>query len=391
MTDHWSAETADAGAERPVVPFQQFIVKLHSRCNLACDYCYMYQAGDTSWRYRPKLMSHAVIRQTCLRIGEHVRRHALSRIEVVLHGGEPLLAGATVLGDIATELREAVPLATRVDLVVQTNGTLLDETVLDVLLAHGIQVGVSVDGTQGSHDRHRRYADGRGSHARIRQSLRLLGAPRYRRLFTGLLCVIDPDEDPIATYESLLACAPPRVDFLLPHGNWSVPPPHRPPGTRDVPYGRWLTTVFDRWYGVPSQETEVRLFTEIINLAFGGQSRTESVGLSPVAVITVNTDGSLEQVDNLRTAYRGNPGTGLNVTTNSFDDALRHPAVVDRQLGLTVLGKPCQQCDIRRICGGGHYAHRYRRGSGFHNPSVYCPDLTSLITHILRRLQADLS
>ena len=32
---------------RPV-PFRQFIIKIHSRCNLACDYCYVYEMADRS-------------------------------------------------------------------------------------------------------------------------------------------------------------------------------------------------------------------------------------------------------------------------------------------------------------------------------------------------------
>jgi hypothetical protein len=33
-------------------------------------------------------------------------------------------------------------------------------------------------------------------------------------------------------------------------------------------------------------------------------------------------------------------------------------------------------------CGGGLYAHRYKTGSGFDNPSVYCADLLKIITHV---------
>jgi uncharacterized protein len=370
------------------VPFRQFILKLHARCNLACDYCYMYRPGDQTWQSRPKVMAPVVVRQTARRIAEHVREHDLSRVEVALHGGEPLLAGPTVLAEVATELRQTLPSGVTLDLVVQTNGVLLDETFVDVLSAHDIRIGVSFDGTRETHDRHRRYADGRGSYTQTTDALQLL--TRHRELFAGLLCVIDLDEDPLATYESLLRFDPPRVDFLLPHGNWSTPPPHRTPGTREAPYGEWLRRVFDRWYDVPVQETEVRLFAEIMNLLLGGQSRIESVGLSPVALITVNTDGSLEQVDSLRAAYPGAVSTSLNVRTNAFDDALRHPAVLERQRGMAALAESCQRCEIRRVCGGGHYAHRYRRGSGFRNPSVYCPDLTKLIKHIASRLTADM-
>jgi uncharacterized protein len=370
------------------VPFRQFIVKLHARCNLNCDYCYMYRTGDRTWLSRPKVMPPAIVRRTAQRIAEHVHDHGLTRVEVALHGGEPLLAGPVAVADVATELRQALPQGTALDLVVQTNGVLLDERFLDVLSAHGVRVGVSFDGTRETHDRHRRRGNGRGSYTQTANALQLLAD--HRDFFAGVLCVIDLAEDPVATYESLLRFDPPRVDFLLPHGNWSTPPPHRTPGSSDAPYGQWLTTVFDRWYGVRSQETEVRLFTEIMNLLLGGQSQIESVGLSPVALITVNTDGSLEQVDSLRSAYPGAAETSLNVQTNAFDDALHHPAVLDRQRGMAALAESCLRCEIHRVCGGGHYAHRYRRGSGFRNPSVYCPDLTMLIRHMARRLDADL-
>lgn len=42
------------------------------------------------------------------------------------------------------------------------------------------------------------------------------------------------------------------------------------------------------------------------------------------------------------------------------------------------------------ICGGGLFAHRYRAGDGFHNPSVYCADLLHLIKHVGRTVQADI-
>jgi uncharacterized protein len=369
-------------------PFRQFVLKVHGRCNLACDYCYMYQLGDRAGPPLPRAMSQVVIRHTASRIAEHAESHGLDRVAVSLHGGEPLLAGPGALVAIADELHRVLPASTALDLTVQTNGILLDRSTLDVLLKHEIRVGVSLDGVAETHDRHRRYRDGRGSYAQVADALRLIGGERYRSLFAGLLCVIDVESDPVGTYESLLEFGAPRMDFLLPHGNWMAPPPHRSTDHTDVPYGRWLTTVFDRWFDVTSRETEVRLFAEIINLALGGKSRTESVGLSPVGLITVNPDGALEQVDTLRVVHPGAPATGLNVLTNGFDEVLRHPAIVARQIGIAALSDTCQGCDIRRICGGGHYAHRFRRGSGYRNPSVYCPDLTFLVNHILGRLQA---
>ena len=38
----------------PLVPFREIVLKVHSRCDLACDHCYVYEHADQSWRARPK-------------------------------------------------------------------------------------------------------------------------------------------------------------------------------------------------------------------------------------------------------------------------------------------------------------------------------------------------
>lgn len=390
MVGQWPGDQLDVHALvkqgfRPV-PFQQFVLKLHSRCDLSCTYCYVYEMADQSWRTRARQMPPAVLDQVCARIAEHVEQHRLARIEVIFHGGEPLLAGAEPLGRAATALRERV--AAHMDFGVQTNAVGLTGDVLDTLAEHEIRVGVSLDGTERAHDRHRRYLNGRGSYAQTVAGLRLLRSEPYRGLYSGVLCVVQPLEDPVETYEALLAHEPPRVDFLLPHANWSVPPPR---GGAAEPYGEWLTRVFDRWYDAPRRETRVRLFEEIINLVLGGQSRLESIGLSPVALLVIDTDGTLEQVDSLRSVYAGAAMTGLDVFNHSLDDALLHPAVVARQVGLLALAGTCLSCDIHEICGGGYYPHRYQEGTGFRHPSVYCPDLALLINHVVQRINADLA
>jgi uncharacterized protein len=104
----------------------------------------------------------------------------------------------------------------------------------------------------------------------------------------------------------------------------------------------------------------------------------------------IETGGEIEQVDTLKAAYHGAPGTGLHVSRDSFDAALLLPGVVARQLGAAALATECQGCRIKDICGGGLYSHRYRPGTGFANPSVYCPDLMRLINHIRETVQDDI-
>lgn len=370
-------------------PFRQFILKVHSRCNLACDYCYVYRSVDQTWRDQPARMAGATAARVAERIAEHVEAHALDHVGIVLHGGEPLLAGGRFLAFLAATLRAALPAGTQLDLEVQTNATLIDAEMLLTLDQEDIRVGVSLDGGVGTHDTHRRYADGRGSYRDVSRGLALLRSPRYRHLFAGLLCVVDPRTDPVATYEDLLAHDPPVVDFLLPHANWSSPPPYRP-GSDVLSYGDWLVAAFDRWYGAARRETSVRLFDEIIRGLVGQPSRVESIGLAPAQHIVVETDGSIEQVDALKSAYEGAARTGYHVDRDPLDVVLLAPHVVARQIGVAALGPTCRRCDVRDVCGGGYFPHRYQQRSGFRNPSVYCDDLAVLIRHVHARVHADL-
>jgi len=334
-------------------------------------------------------MSTEIADLTAMRIGEHARDHSMASVTMILHGGEPLLAGRELIRYLVNSVRKAAGGEVTVNARIQTNAVGLDDSYLRLFEELGIGVGVSLDGAAEDHDRHRRFASGRGSHAAVVAGLLRLTEGRYRPLFGGLLCTIDLRNDPIATYRALAAFEPPRVDFLLPHGTWESPPPGRIPGAAETPYADWLITVFDHWYPAPA--TRIRLFEEIMRTILGGESGGEMIGLSPSRLLVIETDGTIEQADTLKAAYQGAPKTGLHVTSDRLDVALRLPGVAARQLGVRALSAQCQACHIRGVCGGGLYAHRYRQGSGFANPSVYCPDLMRLIGHIRDTVQADLS
>lgn len=225
------------GGWRPT-PFRQFILKIHSRCNLKCTYCYMYEMADQNWVKQPRRMAKPTIDKVAERIAEHARTNKLSEVDVILHGGEPLLAGIEHLRYAVRVIRSATEPTTSVTFHVQTNGVLLDSNFLNLFDELGVLLGVSLDGNQESHDVHRKRADGRGSYQAVAAALDRLNAPRYRHLFSGLLTTVDLTADPLRTYDALLAFRPPSVDFLLPHGNWDVPPPGLPaPGRTPTPTG----------------------------------------------------------------------------------------------------------------------------------------------------------
>ncbi|MFF8832758.1 radical SAM/SPASM protein FxsBH, inactivated beta-hydroxylase extension form [Streptomyces sp. NPDC015131] len=368
----------------PPVPFREIVLKVHSRCDLACDHCYIYEHADQSWRTRPKAISDQAISWTALRLAEHATTHALPSVTVILHGGEPLLAGPARLRRVCEELTSALAPVTALDLRIHTNGLQLGPRFLDLFDEFGVKVGISLDGDKAANDRHRRFADGRSSHPHVLRAVALLHQERYCHLDLGLLCTIDVANDPVTVYDALLALAPPRIDFLLPHATWEQPPP-RPDGSPTA-YADWILAAFDRWND-QGRPVPVRLFESVLSTLSGGPSLTESLGLAPTDLVVVETDGTLEQVDSLKSAYEGAAATGFDVYTHALDEVAAHPGVRARRLGLDGVGETCRRCPVVRSCGGGLYTHRYRDGH-FANPSVYCADLEALVRGVEDRTAA---
>ncbi|MCP3821985.1 radical SAM/SPASM protein FxsB, inactivated metallohydrolase extension form [Streptomyces sp. A3M-1-3] len=365
-----------------LIAFREIVLKVHSRCDLACDHCYVYEHADQSWRARPKVISEEAVSRTASRLAEHAEAHTLPSVTVILHGGEPLLAGPARLRLICEEFTRALAGVAGLDLRIHTNGLQLSSRILDLFVEYGVKVGISLDGDKAANDRHRRFADGRSSHPLVLRAVDLLREERYRHLYLGLLCTVDVANDPLAVHDSLTALAPPRIDYLLPHATWQTPPA-RPDG-EGTPYADWLLRIFDRW-DQQGRPIPVRLFASVLSTLAGGPSLTESLGLAPTDLVVVETDGTLEQVDSLKSAYDGAAATGFDVFSHSFDQVAAHPGVRARQLGLAGVSKECRECPVVRSCGGGLYTHRYKPESGFDNTSVYCADLQALIEGIEAR------
>ncbi|WP_406196262.1 radical SAM/SPASM protein FxsB, inactivated metallohydrolase extension form [Streptomyces europaeiscabiei] len=369
----------DSRSQRTI---QQLVLKVHSRCDLACDHCYVYEHADQSWRGRPVVIAEATLGQVARRLAEYAVKSELKSVAVILHGGEPLLAGPARLRQMCAELTRVLTPVTTLDLRIHTNGVQLGRRHLEVFREFGVKVGISLDGDRAANDRHRLDRRGRSSYDRVLRAVELLRLPAYQHLFQGLLCTVDVANDPVAVHDALTALEPPRIDYLLPHSTWDSPPPGHGHGTV---YADWLLKVFDRWEE-QGRPMPVRTFDSVLSTLRGGPSLTEALGLAPSDLAVIETDGTFEQADSLKTAYAGAPATGYDVFQHGFAEFAEHPGVRARQLGISGVSETCRRCPVVKSCGGGLYAHRYSSESGFDNPSVFCSDLRGLVEGIAERI-----
>jgi uncharacterized protein len=364
----------EQGADAPLIT--SFLLKVASRCNLACDYCYMYEHADQSWRHQPKLMSDEIVRLAATRVLEHATAHDLDRVAIIFHGGEPLLAGADRLAAIAATFRGAMP-HVQVDIGVQTNGTLLDAAALDVLDQADIGVSLSLDGPRNATDRHRLTHGGRSSHDAAMAALHLLEG--RQRVFSGVIAVIDPANDPVELIEFFGQTAAPQLDLLLPDANHLKPPPGRDE-TPDL-YERWLIDAFDAWFDL-HPELPLRTFEAILDTVAGLPSSTDAFGFGDVSLLTIETDGSYHDLDVLKVTAEGSTALGLHVANASVDEAAATEKIRTHRLLLRAegLSPTCRACDVVEVCGGGAVPHRYA-ADGFAHPTVYCGEMQALIGH----------
>jgi len=363
-----------------IIPFHTFLWKTASRCNINCTYCFVYNLADTLWRTQPALMSEEVARQTARRIREHCEYHNKSNISITFHGGEPLLGGMKQLRMLVSVIEEILP-DFKICLGIQSNGLLFTEEIGDFFLEKGIRLGISIDGPPSINDIYRVDHQGRPTSAELEKKLELLLSPTYRKIFSGFLCVINPEVDPIAVSDYLLSYQPNSYDLLFPLNHHSNPPVGKIKDRNATPYGDWLIKAFDHW-AAQNTQTTVRIFRSIMNLVCNRSSLVESLGLSTVDLIVVEANGEIEAVDSLKSTYEGATKLGFNVFDNDFNTVASHYAVRSRQMGAKTLCPKCQACPIVKICGSGYVPHRYSAENGFNNPSVYCADLEKLIRHI---------
>ncbi|MEH0577035.1 FxsB family radical SAM/SPASM domain protein [Streptomyces sp. B21-108] len=360
------------------VPFRTFILKVANRCNIDCDYCFVFNSKDQAARRLPARMDLAVARAAARRIGEHASAHRLRTIHVVLHGGEPLLVGAGHMTGLLETVRDAAPAGTHVLFELQTNGTLLSDAWLDLFERYEVAVGVSLDGPPLANDRHRLTHAGRSSAASAVRGIELLRSRPH--LFAGLLAVVDLANDPVEVHDYLAAFEPPVIDFGLPHATHDDPPHRADPSVPE--YGLWMSRVYDAWLARPEHRHSVRMLEDIVALSSGVRGSVETLGLAPPTSVVIESDGSIEAVDTLRSVEEGATWLGLDVLRHSFDEALSHPKLLHRQHGKEALAEQCRACPLMEVCGGGYLPHRFSEAQGYRNPSVYCSDLEYLIRHV---------
>ena len=355
----------------------EFVVKVSSRCNIDCSYCYEFNLGDQTWRNQPKLMAPETFRKLCERIKNHSKTHELEKINISFHGGEPLLLGINnfflFLKIIDDELRKFLD----VEVSIQTNGVLINKSYLSAFRDHGVALSISIDGPKNINDKNRLDFEKRSTFKDVISSINLVQR-NIPELFDGVLSVINIDSCPKKIYRFFRSMDIMNMDFLLPDHNWDRPPERK----HNYGYGNWLKDLYLEWLYENNPDVFVAILDTVIRKLLGGNSNNEVFSIDPVSFITISTSGEYQALDALKSVGPGYYETGKTVFNAEIDEVLNCKNIKPRLVGKNQLAPTCANCNKVKICSGGYFPHRFKKESGFKNPSVYCEDLYYFISEV---------
>jgi len=178
-------------------------------CNLRCRYCYN---GSKFSSVMPLSTARQAI-DMMLAMNRPLQ-------QVGFFGGEPLLHRPLIAEVISYVRGVTGGQGEKPKFVVTTNGTLLDDEMVQWLSDEGFYIGLSIDGTPEAHDAQRVCIDGSGSYAQVAAGLaRALHSGRPVRTVS----VVGPDTAHLmgASFEHLLGLGVRELSFNINYeGHW---------------------------------------------------------------------------------------------------------------------------------------------------------------------------
>ena len=377
----------DALSVRPKIASLIVNMKLSERCNLNCSYCYYYADEYSEVYQRPSLLRTDVSEAAIKLLSDAAEDYDIHELNIAFHGGEPTLMNPrsfrALCERLVSELKGKVG---ALNLITQTNGVHISDAWLEVARDYDVHIGVSIDGPKDYNDRYRLDHKGNGSYDRIKKTIDRLKKYAHEGHIRpiSIIAVINPEFDYDRVYDHFVSeLGVGLLNFLLPDNSWDSADFDEATLQR---FSDALICMFERWMMEGQDEVYVKQFSDILH-RIAVHQRQKSVDMSAVNLV-IHSDGELALNDSYMAAvswFRSQQK--FNVKSSSFRQWMSQPIMAEIEKAYRTLPDGCQSCRYRDICRGGELEHRFKSGSGFNNPSVYCSSLQQLFAFVGAALQ----
>ncbi|MGX5172473.1 radical SAM protein [Aliikangiella sp. IMCC44653] len=350
----------------------EFVIKLASRCNINCSYCYWF--NDPLVMNAPKILTLPAQLAFVTKLKQHINQHQLKQVRIAFHGGEPTLFPKARFAEFCQQLRD-IELATgcQILLAMQSNALLIDNEWCAILKNYQVNLGISLDGTQQLHDKLRIDHKGRGTYQATVDAIERI---RNAGIDIYILTVASEDLKATQLVEHLVhTLGVTRLDVLMPHLHHQH---------QKASLSKFWIELFDLYIDeLVESDVEIRIFDDLMLQILGGNSGSQGHGF--ISTVTLMTNGGLECIDDLR-MIDGISQSCKNILEHDIQEIIDDPLWREIYHASLALAEPCESCDYKASCGGGPLVTRWSDENRFANVSSYCGDYQNLISHIQQRI-----
>jgi sulfatase maturation enzyme AslB (radical SAM superfamily) len=363
------ADTATAN-QRSQESFHSFIIKVNNVCNLACTYCYYMVDAPRKGTF---VSDHALER-----LFQQIRLHSTRERPVTFywHGGEPLLIERARFVRLLEMQRDYLS-AFIVRNSVQTNAMNLSREWIEIFRDYHIGLGVSIDGTQQLHDKHRVDHRGRGSYERVVSKSKLALEAGLR---PKCLVVINPEARGDDVMRNIAGIGFKRVDFLLPMRNWNCGDE-----ALSVRCGRFLIEAFRAYLQLADSELDVTLFSSLRDSLTGGTPERCMCHNSCHGVLTIEPSGRVGLCDDLKPVGSDLYLLPKNIMEHGLPEIM---TAVRERYAEHRINDPISKGSFWDVPLNWCPATRYGKGNGFRNRSVDFVPIAMLMNEISNLLSS---
>jgi len=181
---------------------QALYLILTTKCNLQCSYC-LYRANNSgSLTGTGQQMSKRVACEAVKLFAKETAKNDRNRPgyweEVTLYGGEPLINRICLENAVGhiRQLQADGQAWPDIHLVLNTNGTLIDDRFIEFARKEQIEVQISIDGPAHIHDQVRQFRNGKGSFGTVLRGLERMQSVGLE--FVPLITITDANINSLA-------------------------------------------------------------------------------------------------------------------------------------------------------------------------------------------------
>jgi len=367
-------------------PLDLLVIQPSPFCNIDCTYCYLPERSNTN-KIKP---------ETIEKLMDRVMEAGLieNEITIVWHAGEPLAVPLPYYRKYFDIINARVTKEVKIRHSIQTNGMLVTEEWCRFIKDNDISIGLSLDGPEFLHDKHRVTRAGKGTLSKALEGAALLHKNDIRfhiiSVITAESCKY-PDE--IFNFFKELGVEYLGLNFEEVEGGNMASSLQN--GRSEVVYD-FLT----RMYALQEQNDHRMVVREFLNSKqsiigdpFAEKYRVDE-GMRfnhqtiPYAIISVDYEGNFSSFSpellGQKSEVYGDFSLG-NVYTDGFREAMDTPKfkriMGDIQHGIS----QCEAtCEYYHVCGGGAPSNKYYENGSFDSTeTMFCKLSVKLPTDIV--------